>query len=288
MAEPATRRPLSRTEKIVASCFAASLAASIGLFVVYAVGGQPQVEGTLLFFTLGGIGAGIVVWAKRYLPHGPFSEPRGQIASSEEDVEAFRKDFEEGGVEIARRGFLTKLGGAALAALSLAAIFPIRSLGPRPGAGLKTTPWRKGLRLVTEQGQPVKVDAVGVDGILTVFPEGYVDAADAPALLIHLRPGENQPRPGREAFAVGDLVTYSKLCTHLGCPVGLYQAQAGLLLCPCHQSTFDVPNGCNPVFGPATRPLPQLPIAADADGYLIAQGDFSAPVGPGFWDRDRA
>ena len=120
------------------------------------------------------------------------------------------------------------------------------------------------------------------------FPEGHTDAADAPTLLIHLRPGTNEPAPGREGYAAGDLVAYSKLCTHLGCPVGLYQAQASLLLCPCHQSTFDVPQACRPVFGPATRPLPQLPIAVDDQGYVVAQGDFSAPVGPAFWDRDRS
>ena len=81
-------------------------------------------------------------------------------------------------------------------------------------------------------------------------------------------------------------IAYSKICTHVGCPVGLYQADTHELLCPCHQSTFDVLDGARPRFGPATRSLPQLPLAVDGDGFLTAQSDFTEPVGPGFWNRD--
>jgi ubiquinol-cytochrome c reductase iron-sulfur subunit len=103
-----------------------------------------------------------------------------------------------------------------------------------------------------------------------------------------IRPsGTLRPRPGREGWTPDGLVAYSKLCTHVGCPVGLYQAQEHLLLCPCHQSTFDVLDGARPVFGPATRSLPQLPLEVDEEGYLYAGGDFSGPTGAGFWDRDR-
>lgn len=203
---PDARPKLSRTERVAAAAFGASLLASLGLFVVYATGGQPQLEGVLLFVVLGGIGVGIVVWAKRYLPHGPFSEPRGRISSTPEERAAFARDFEEGGEEIARRSFLAKLAGAALAALGIAAIFPIRSLGPRPGAGLKETPWRKGSRAVNEAGELIVASELAVDGVLTIFPEGHTDAADAPALLIHLRPDTNEPAPGREVYAAGDLV----------------------------------------------------------------------------------
>jgi ubiquinol-cytochrome c reductase iron-sulfur subunit len=96
-----------------------------------------------------------------------------------------------------------------------------------------------------------------------------------------------RPRPGRENWAIDGVVAYSKLCTHTGCPVGLYQAEAGLLLCPCHQSTFDVLDGARPVFGPAARALPQLPLGRNDRGELVALGDFSSPVGAEFWDRDR-
>jgi ubiquinol-cytochrome c reductase iron-sulfur subunit len=129
---------------------------------------------------------------------------------------------------------------------------------------------------------------LAVDSVLTVWPEGHTNAADAPTLLIRTRGNQGfRPRRGREDWTVDGIVAYSKLCTHVGCPVGLYQAESGLLLCPCHQSTFDVLDGARPVFGPATRPLPQLPLGLDAKGNLVARGDFSDPVGPGFWDRDR-
>jgi ubiquinol-cytochrome c reductase iron-sulfur subunit len=178
------------------------------------------------------------------------------------------------------------MGSAAVAALGVALIFPIRSHGPRPGKGFKSTPYRKGVRLVTDDGTLIRADDISVDGVITAFPEGHTDAADASTLLI--RPNEPvKPQPGRETWTPGNLVAYSKLCTHVGCPVGLYQAGVHLLLCPCHQSTFDVLEGARPIFGPAARPLPQLPIEVDETGYVVAKGDFSGPTGPGFWDRGR-
>jgi len=142
--------------------------------------------------------------------------------------------------------------------------------------------------MVTEDGAPVHIGDVPVDGVVTVWPQGHTEAADSPTLLIHTRPDQDfKPHPGREDWTVEGIVAYSKLCTHVGCPVGLYQAASGLLLCPCHQSTFDVLDSARPIFGPAARALPQLPLAVDGGGYIIARGDFSGPVGPGFWDRDR-
>jgi ubiquinol-cytochrome c reductase iron-sulfur subunit len=279
---------ISKAERLPAAMFTVAIVAALALAVVYWRGGQPQAEGILLAVILGGIGAGMALWAQRFMPHGPFEEERGQIASSEEDVEGFVEDLEQGSGGIARRGFLATLAAGALGALGLAALFPIRSLGPRPGQGLKETPYALApKRLVNEQGEPVRADSLAVDGVVTCYPEGFVGAADAPTLLIHLRPGQNIPKPGRETWAPNDLVAYSKLCSHMGCPVGLYQSKSSLLLCPCHQSTFDVPNHCNPIFGPATRSLPQLPIIIDSDGYVVATGDFSDPVGPGFWDAER-
>jgi quinol---cytochrome c reductase iron-sulfur subunit len=288
MPEQVAHRGISRRERAPALAFVVSILAALALGIVYWRGGQPQLEGILLGAALGGLGVGIVLWAKRFMPQGPFVEPRGEIASSEDDIAAFVSDFEAGGEQIARRGLLAKLLVGALGALGLAALFPIRSLGPRPGKGLKVTAFAGGpKRLVLEDGRIVKPEDLPVDGLLTVYPEGHVADADVSTLLIHLRPGTDRPDPDRRDWAVGDIVAYSKLCTHLGCPVGLYQAASSLLLCPCHQSTFKVTEGCEPIFGPATRPLPQLPIALNEAGELIATGDFSAPVGPGFWDRDR-
>jgi ubiquinol-cytochrome c reductase iron-sulfur subunit len=285
---PDTSRRIAKAERAPAIAFGVAIIAALALAVVYWRGGQPQAEGVLLAVILGGIGAGLAMWAKRFMPHGPFEEERGQIASSEEDVAAFLDDLNHGDEGIARRGFLAKMAAGALGALGLAVLFPIRSLGPRPGRGLKETPYRAGnLRLVNESGELVRASQLAVDGVITCYPEGFLDEADSPTLLIHLRPGQNQPKPGREDWAPNDLVAYSKLCSHMGCPVGLYQAQAGLLLCPCHQSTFDVGNHCNPIFGPATRSLPQLPLRIDNEDHIVATGDFSDPVGPGFWDRSR-
>jgi ubiquinol-cytochrome c reductase iron-sulfur subunit len=182
---------------------------------------------------------------------------------------------------------------AAGGALGLIAIFPLRSLGKPLGTGpaspLEHTAWRKGARLVNSRGIPVKIGDIAIGGFETVFPEFDPTTEEAPVsaqtLLIRLRPGEDRPRRGRENWSLDGHVAYSKICTHAGCPVGLYEQQTHHLLCPCHQSTFDVTDGCRPLFGPAARSLPQLAIAVDADGYFIAQGDYNEPVGPSFWER---
>ncbi|MEO7556296.1 MAG: Rieske 2Fe-2S domain-containing protein [Acidimicrobiales bacterium] len=293
--------PGGRAEGRAAVWFVVSTVASIALAVVYASGGQPQAEGILLALVSGGIGMAIVTWAKHSLPHGEVTEDRHSVASSEADVEAFtealvRPDHLEsddadraGQGAVGRRRLLVAAAGAAFTAFGAALLFPIRSLGPRPGKDLRHTPYDGGTtRVVTEDGQPVKVSDLPVDGVITVWPEGHTDAADAPTLLIRTRNGQGfTPRPGRDSWTVDGIVAYSKLCTHVGCPVGLYQAEAGLLLCPCHQSTFNVLDGARPIFGPAARSLPQLPLAVNDDDEIVATGDFDSPVGPGYWDRDR-
>lgn len=270
------------------AAFVVSTLAAIGLVIVYLQGGQPQLEGLLLALTTGGIGVGIVLWAKHEIGEEEVEEERGELASTEEEIAAFSADFAAGEETLGRRRVLIVLLGAAVAALGAALLLPIRSLGPSPGRGLKQTAHRGGGRLVTRDGEPVVADDIPVDGVLTVWPEGNERAADSPTLLIRLRADHDfEPVEGREDWAVDNLVAYSKLCTHTGCPVGLYQSEAALLLCPCHQSTFDVLKGAEPIFGPAARPLPQLPLAIDEDGIVVARGDFSDPVGPGFWDRGR-
>jgi ubiquinol-cytochrome c reductase iron-sulfur subunit len=283
-----TRRG-ARVEGAAAVCFLVAMAAAIGLTVVYWQGGQPQAEGILLAVVLGGIGAGIVLWAKHFMPTEEVAEDRHPMESSEEDIAAFRADFQAGGSSLQRRRVLVATAGGACAALGVALLFPIRSLGPRPGRGLKQTAYKGGnVRVVDENGMPVRPRDLPVDGFITVWPDGHTDDADASTLLIHFRSDQDfQPEAGREDWTVDDIVAYSKICTHVGCPVGLYQAQLGLLLCPCHQSTFDVMRHAMPVFGPAARSLPQLPLGLDGDGFIIATDDFSGPVGPGFWDRGR-
>jgi ubiquinol-cytochrome c reductase iron-sulfur subunit len=288
---PADQPPVAgrRAERGAAVCFVVATVAAIALAVVYWEGGQPQAEGVLLALSLGGIGTGIVLWAKHFMPDDEVVEERPPLESSEAEVAAFTADYQAGGSSLRSRRLLLGTAGGACAALGVAVLFPIRSLGPRPGRGLKQTAYRAGgLRVVREDGSPVRPDDLEVGGFITVWPEGHTDASDASTLLIRF--GDDQgfePRPGREDWTVDNLVAYSKLCTHVGCPVGLYQTESALLLCPCHQSTFDVMRGAKPVFGPAARSLPQLPLGLDDEGYVIATADFSGPVGPGFWDRGR-
>jgi ubiquinol-cytochrome c reductase iron-sulfur subunit len=264
--------------------FFASIGGSVGLIVVYASGGQPQVEGALLLVALGGIGAGLVAWAHRFLPTGPYVQEREPLPSTEAERQAFAGSFERGARPIGRRAFMARMLAAALGALGVAALFPIRSLGPSPGQSLFRTRWRRGSRLVTADGFPVTVNDLEAGGVITVFPEGAVDAADSQTLLIRVDPVQLAPLPGREDWSPEGYLAYSKVCTHAGCPVGLYEAQTQRLFCPCHQSEFDAVDGAKAVAGPATRALPQLPLEVDANGYLRSQSDFTEPVGPAFWN----
>lgn len=270
----------------IAASFGASALASLALAAVYLFGGQPQLEGVLLAVALGGIALGLALWAKRFLPAGPFVEERDVVPSGSAPRAAAERALGEGAQAVERRGFIVKMLGAALGALGIAALFPIRSLGTRPGRALFHTQWTAGARLVTTAGTPVGPDDLAVGGVLTVFPEGHVDAADSQTLLIRLDDEYDAPA-GREGWAQSGFVAFSKVCTHAGCPVGLYQPETRELFCPCHQSVFDVLDAARPTAGPATRPLPQLPLALGDDGFLVASGDFDEPVGPGFWDRGR-
>lgn len=287
-----------RATRLIATALGVTTVAALGLALVYLLGGQTQLEGVLICIALSGLGYAFVVTARQLLPQGPFTEERKPLESSAEDIDDFARDFEtvydvgpEGEHEakegIARRKLLGRMFGAAAGALGLAALFPLASLGPRPGNALFSTKWRRGSRVVNEQGEPVNVRDLEVGGVITVFPHGNVGAADSQTLLIRLSNVDVTTRPGRETWAPKGYVAYSKVCTHAGCPVGLYQQSIERLLCPCHQSTFEVANGATPVFGPATRSLPQLPLTIDRNGYLRSQSDYNQPIGPGFWDRGR-
>lgn len=271
----------------IAAAFVASAVSSVALTVVYALGGQPQLEGALLAVALGGISLGLVAWARVFLPEGPFEEAREERLASGGDEERAETSFEAGAESIGRRRFLGRLAAAAVAALGVAAVFPIRSLGSRPGRSLFHTAWTAGARLVTSDGRPIRAEDVAVAALLTVFPEGHTDAADSQVVLIRLPDGTFQPPAGRDDWSPEGLVAFSKICTHAGCPVGLYAAQTNQLFCPCHQSVFDVARAARPAGGPATRALPQLPLAIDDEGFVVAQSDFKEPVGPGFWSRPR-
>src|SRR5437868_3342370 len=268
-------------ERTSAFAFLLSAGAFIGLAAVYWRGGQPQAEGALLATGFAGLAYGLVTWGNHLLPQGPFEEARHEFGDAGQET-LFEDDLRRGEA-ITRRKLLVRTLAVAAGGLGVAAVFPIRSLGPKPGRSLLETPWRDGLRLVTDTGRPVKASDVPLGGLVTVFPEGHAGSADGQAVLVRVEPGLNTPVTGRDDWAPDGYLVYSKVCTHAGCPVGLYQQETHQLLCPCHQSTFDVLHGAKPVFGPAAGALPQLPIRIDPDGSLVARSDFSDPIGPVFW-----
>src|SRR5205085_2105149 len=190
-----------RAELRASAGFMVTTMAAIGLAIVYWSGGQPQLEGTLLAVGFAGLCYGFVTWANRILAvGGPHAEPREVLPTSETDRDAFEEDLERGGT-ITRRRLLLRSLGAATAGLGIAALFPIRSLGPRPGKSLARTPWRDGLRLITEDGRAVNVSDVPVGGLVTVFPEGHPGSADGQAVLVRVEPGLIQAARGREDWS---------------------------------------------------------------------------------------
>lgn len=226
------------------------------------------------------LGGALVVIAHRVLPHGTHVEPRPLMTNSSAEQLALELDFTRDR-ELGRRRFLWFGVAGAFTAFGLAALAPIRSLGPRPDAHLFHTPWRKGMRVVDGAGRPVRASDVPVDGAMTVFPDGMVNSADGQAMLVRV---SDAAAATAAVKPTNGIYVYSKVCTHVGCPVGQYLAQRHELMCPCHQSTFKVLAGATPSFGPAGRPLPRLPITIDADDIVTADGDFDGPVGPSFWN----
>jgi len=277
---------MKRSERLVALAFVVAIISALALFAVYVRGGNPQAEGALLALALGGVGAGLLLWATRLMPQiRDETQPRTQATpATDADREAAAETVEAGVEEIRRRRFLARLLLGAAGALGLAALIPIRSLGRSPGDSLLRTKWTAGARLVTADGTPVTTSTLEVGSFVTVFPEGFEGSADSQAVLVSVEPGLLHLPPEWSDGAPPGLVAYSKLCTHAGCPVGLYLAATHELRCPCHQSTFDVLNGARPVYGPAPRPLPQLPIEVGDDDVLRATGEFTGPVGPSFWE----
>jgi ubiquinol-cytochrome c reductase iron-sulfur subunit len=273
----------SRTEWVVAASFGLTAVAGLALLGVYVLGGQTQTEGLILGVALGSLGIGIVLWAQELMDTPIVVEERHPATSTAAETADFAAALtEEAG--FSRRRLLVGMLVAAFAGLGAALAIPVLSLGPAPGPEQFSTSWRPGRRLVGLSGQPVHAEDLAVDSLVTVFPDGAVGAADSQALLIRVPPELLELDPSRAAWAPNGYVVYSKICTHAGCPVGLYRASQRMLICPCHQSTFDVLTGATPVFGPAARPLPQLPIRLEADGTFTAIDDFPEAVGPSIWN----
>jgi ubiquinol-cytochrome c reductase iron-sulfur subunit len=181
---------------------------------------------------------------------------------------------------VQRRALLQRILAGAAALFGVSLLAPITTLGPRPADVQRGTGWRAGVRMVNPEGRPLRVDDVPAGGLAVVWPEGTVREEIASVILLRLASGQAEPPTNLDWVIDGEVVAYSKVCTHVGCPVGLFQARTGSLFCPCHQQAFDARRGAEPTFGPAARPLPQLPLGVNDEGFLIALGDFEGPIGP--------
>jgi ubiquinol-cytochrome c reductase iron-sulfur subunit len=247
---------------MVAFFLALTIAGALGAAVTAALGAPPSAFGGALALAFIGLAGAAGAAASALHAPGDLIEPRVKRGpSAAPPVPA--------GARVTRPVF-GRMWFAALGAFAVLGLVPLISLARKPGRQARTG-WRAGVRLVDENNQPVSHGRLAAGGIETVFPQGALDLPEAPAVLIR---GDD-----------GTYRAFSKVCTHAGCPVALYRRASHQLICPCHQSIFDVEDGAKNISGPAPRPLPALAVGVDSAGYLIAQGDFNAPVGPDDWDR---
>ena len=241
------------------------------------------------------IGAGAIHWAKTLMPDEEVIAERHEFRSPDEDREEFVKTVKAGAgaAGLGRRPLIKRSLGLALGLSGLTPLLLLRDLGPLPKDELQKTSWKAGTRLVTDPGdRPIKATDLEIGAVAQTLPElapGEHRTLDTIAkdavLLIRLRPEDFNLDDERLSWTHEGIIAFSKICSHMGCAVALYEQQTKHLLCPCHQSTFDVTRAAKVIFGPAARPLPQLAITVDAEGYLVAQAPFNEPVGPSFWER---
>ncbi len=306
-----------RAERQVATFFGVSVIFALLFCVAYFtldVGKDPAVFlgmgastialGAALGLALLCIGIGTIQWSRKLMSDHEIVEYRHSASSTEEDreeaVAALQQGIDDSG--IARRPLVRNSLLGALAFLGLPAIVALRDLGPLPGDKLAHTVWRKGMRVVQDvDGVAIKPADMEVGQLVNAEPSIFFETEDghpvvhgtellqekAKAAVILVRMHPDDIKPGSENWGVEGILCYSKICTHVGCPISLWEQQTHHLLCPCHQSTFDLADNGKVVFGPAARALPQLPLALDGEGYLIATSDFKEPVGPSYWERGR-
>jgi ubiquinol-cytochrome c reductase iron-sulfur subunit len=250
--------------------------------------------GLLMGLSLLMVGLGLVLFTKKLLPHETAVQDKhdgshfDRVTSGATLVGGWHNSG------LARRKLITRSLALMGGGVGLMLIMPLGGLikNPNKNNPLGSTNWADGVRLVRNDGSPIRPGDQEPGSLETVFPAvpGGNKQADAATMLIRLRPEqvkENNPRQGQADFGYGDYVAYSKICTHAGCPVSLYEQETSRILCPCHQSQFLVTHGAKPVFGPASRPLPQLPITVDDEGFFVARRDYIEAVGPTYWNRER-
>jgi ubiquinol-cytochrome c reductase iron-sulfur subunit len=268
----------------VISTFSIAGIAGVAFLIAYWTHGNNLLLGGTMAIGLGSLGASLVVWAHRLMRHEEITVPRKPLPSCPRDCAALTRDLISSEHEVKRRSLLGWMVALVLGVFSLDFLSLARSFGKSPMPVLMKAAWIRGQRLVNEQGLPVSKDALQVGSTVTVFPEGQVGSLAAQTVLLRVEENLLKLPKERASWAPSGNLAYSRICTHAGCPVGLYETSKHLLLCPCHQSTFDVLASAKPTSGPAARPLPQLPLYVDQEGNLCAGGDFNQRPGPGFWE----
>jgi ubiquinol-cytochrome c reductase iron-sulfur subunit len=301
-----------RAERQVATLFTISALATIGFMVSYTfiprydtlrvfpfgkVSASNFALGLCLGIALFCIGAGAIHWARRLMTDVEIAQERHPLRSDDESRAGAIADWQQGVEEsgFGRRSLIRRSMMGALGVLPLSGLWILRDLGPMPKKQLRTTFWgnKPNTRLINENdGLPVKASDIPVGSLLSILPEGLTEdnpnyddeLTKAAVMVVRLDPNDIKSSKEQD-WGYQGIVAYSKICTHVGCPLGLYEQQTHHMLCPCHQSTFDLADDGKVLFGPAARSLPQLRITVDSQGYLVAPGDFGQPVGPSFWER---
>jgi ubiquinol-cytochrome c reductase iron-sulfur subunit len=281
-------------ENLVLFFLALSTLAAVGFIVVYAAYKAGRIPNALLGISLGvalvSIGAALTIVAKRLVVTEELEED--YPTTNPEAQEDLLDIVHDSGSRITRKRMLLGAGATAGGALAVAALTPVLSMGPFwDTAPLEQTPWYRGRRVVDDNGKPIAADDVLQETFYSGFPEGAnKENLGSPLIIIRLDPSKIHLPPGRHGWAPQGILAYSKICTHAGCAIELYRKPTfpvvepePAFVCPCHYSTFNPADGAQVIYGPAGRPLPQLPLMIDSDGNLRAAGNFSARVGPGWW-----
>jgi ubiquinol-cytochrome c reductase iron-sulfur subunit len=282
-------------ERLAAGLLLGVAIAAFGFVALFVLDPNTQLLGAALGVGLALLAGALGLAGSRLVSQEIAVEPRPQHGDPEAAAQA-RREIRDGAEPITRRRLLLGALGAAGAALAAAVAVPVAALGPGLTDQLSRTPWRAGRRLVDLDGKPVLAVDVNSGGLLTAFPEGADPEELGSALaVVRVDPAALRLPAGRAGWAPEGILAYSKICTHAACAISLYrsplspstQSRGPALVCPCHYSTFDVLDGGSVEFGPAGRPLPQLPLTIDASGALRAAGPMAEAVGPAWWGDRR-
>jgi ubiquinol-cytochrome c reductase iron-sulfur subunit len=283
-----------RAELVLSALLLLAAVFAVGFVAVYAIGSAPdptQLLGLSLGLTFVCLAGACLVIARRLVPDEELEDdyPAYEDEGAQIQLEAL---VAESTSRFTRRRLVVGSASVAGLAVAAAAAAPLTAFGPVFDLqSFVQTPWRRGRVLVGEDGRPLAADDIDEADFYSAYPQGADrEQYGAPLVVVRLPPAQIHPPPGREGWQPDGILAYSKICTHAGCAISLYRTPrfpavdpAPALVCPCHYSTFDPARGAKVLFGPAGRPLPQLPLELGPGGELRAAGNFSGPVGPAWW-----